>query len=1422
MAITALGEVGSASNKTSGTSLAVTNTSASIIPAGTLLLMVVAYDNHASTTAATVTASNTGGGVWTQRLAPVGSGVTTTAGSGIWDTTFSCRTVSDVAVGGTLTTLTFGNAVVAKLAVATGWRGVLETLRGTTTSAISGSGAPSVATGGTAPAVGDLVIGTASFETSATPGSDTDTLNGSWSTAVTEITAGGGGAATNIAQIVQWKIVTAGGHQTYNPTGANDSIASVRAFLAEPILADLSDGIGLTDSDAMEVSTDDRDNLNLTDSRALVISPDKQDVVALTDSVVAVRLVDLSDPVGLTDSVSIVRERSYTDIASMLRDGGGLNVMGIESSFETDTDVDGIADGWRAADATEFSVALPPDATALVPAIDAPHGHGSFSQSFTKTATGAKPALLVGPAIGITNIPSGNRFMTGSVSVYNPGAVAVSVAAGVYYYDGAGVRQGGGPSNTTVNPGVTTRIAGLIATSSSGVVARVVIGIAAASSGTVHFDKAAFHDGSQTLLSVSQWDYVEPANRLALSRPPIETDQQDPVGLTDSVEASLQFTALGQDSVGITDSVTVAKTIVKSYTDVASMLRDGGGNNLMGIESSFETDSNSDGIADGWRVPAGAELTFDVGCQPPDSTALVATMPSGHGSFAQRITRTTGSSHAILIGPPVKFDRGTAFFTYGVRVYNPTGAAVETIFGFFECDASDVFLGRSLVPAPISSGQNVDLYLAAVPFRTGLSHVRPYIGVSSAGTGTLDFDKFQIHDGYLSLVGLPAYDYVDPANRITFTPGGGLLTLDVQDSIGLADSVTTKNPYASILEYGFTEGSGTTVADTSGNGHTGTLVGTVAWDTGYNNTGVKQTTATHVDYSYVGTSRTGLEVTRDFTLMAWVKFGGGTSSGYQPIIEKPRTANSQSYALWTVFGGGAPAVQATTTDNTAGATCGAITPLTNDGLWHHICGTYDGSLLKIYVDGLQKAQTSLTGNIIYDTNDLGFGGSPAWSYEYTDGVIDEVRIYDVALDYTQINAAMGTPVGPAALAPVSAQNPVGITDSFSVETVLTRSDTEALTDSRALDITVARADTEALTDSRAITVGPDRQDVVPLTDSRVLDVAVSRTDTEALTDSRSLDITEAQTDTVGLTDSATVAVVYSATAQDLVPLTDSRTLEVAPDRSDPVNLTDSRAIDVAGARQDATALTDSFTVELFRSISATDQAGLTDAATLTADYVRDVSDSLELSDTAAISAGGNLDDQDVLGLSDRVELQANRTLSDVVGLTDSAVAGLAIAVNRQDTVALTDSRLTETAAAFSTSDQLALTDSWAITVAHAVTDNVALTDSHLIDVAGSTAVDTQDLLGVLDSRSISVTAVRSDPVQLADYLSSDLAATRSDTLTLVDSVTTQIISTVVGGQPRVFVGGEWQPAPTQVYDPGSASWQESTINTWGGSSWDPV
>ncbi|MCG2690923.1 LamG domain-containing protein, partial [Candidatus Parcubacteria bacterium] len=96
---------------------------------------------------------------------------------------------------------------------------------------------------------------------------------------------------------------------------------------------------------------------------------------------------------------------------------------------------------------------------------------------------------------------------------------------------------------------------------------------------------------------------------------------------------------------------------------------------------------------------------------------------------------------------------------------------------------------------------------------------------------------------------------------------------------------------------------------------------------------------------------------------------------------------------------------AISTDGFPGASADGITTI---GLntWYHIVGTYDGSDIKIYVNGVQEGiDSSLSGNIHDGTGDLRIGAkaisSPAY---YFNGKVDETRIWNVALTPEQINA----------------------------------------------------------------------------------------------------------------------------------------------------------------------------------------------------------------------------------------------------------------------------------------------------------------------------------------------------------------------------------------------------------------------------------
>jgi hypothetical protein len=78
--------------------------------------------------------------------------------------------------------------------------------------------------------------------------------------------------------------------------------------------------------------------------------------------------------------------------------------------------------------------------------------------------------------------------------------------------------------------------------------------------------------------------------------------------------------------------------------------------------------------------------------------------------------------------------------------------------------------------------------------------------------------------------------------------------------------------------------------------------------------------------------------------------------------------------------------------------------------WHQVTGTYDGQILKVYLDGVLRNQLNATGAIHYEYNNYIMLGADAGVYNRTDqscpqyfkGGLDEVRIYPVALTYGQV------------------------------------------------------------------------------------------------------------------------------------------------------------------------------------------------------------------------------------------------------------------------------------------------------------------------------------------------------------------------------------------------------------------------------------
>jgi len=70
-----------------------------------------------------------------------------------------------------------------------------------------------------------------------------------------------------------------------------------------------------------------------------------------------------------------------------------------------------------------------------------------------------------------------------------------------------------------------------------------------------------------------------------------------------------------------------------------------------------------------------------------------------------------------------------------------------------------------------------------------------------------------------------------------------------------------------------------------------------------------------------------------------------------------------------------------------------------DGNWHHIAGTYDGSTIELFVDGISQG-TEMAGTYVSNTRDIRIG-SARNNGRFFNGQIDEVRISDSVLSPSQ-------------------------------------------------------------------------------------------------------------------------------------------------------------------------------------------------------------------------------------------------------------------------------------------------------------------------------------------------------------------------------------------------------------------------------------
>jgi hypothetical protein len=206
---------------------------------------------------------------------------------------------------------------------------------------------------------------------------------------------------------------------------------------------------------------------------------------------------------------------------------------------------------------------------------------------------------------------------------------------------------------------------------------------------------------------------------------------------------------------------------------------------------------------------------------------------------------------------------------------------------------------------------------------------------------------------------------------------------------------------ALVAGWAFNEGSGTTTADASGHGHTGTINGATWTTTGckfgsclsFTGTGHNVTTPDAAD----------LDLGTAFTIMAWVK--PTTTAGWRPVLIKENGTNLEAYLLYSN-----PSNQGayfTDTGNVEKSVTGGSAISTTQ--WTNVAMVRNGTTLSYWVNGVSVASTTVSAlPVVSSSGILAIGGHTFWGGEWFSGALDDARIYGAALTSAQIATAMNT------------------------------------------------------------------------------------------------------------------------------------------------------------------------------------------------------------------------------------------------------------------------------------------------------------------------------------------------------------------------------------------------------------------------------
>ncbi|MBI4020454.1 MAG: VCBS repeat-containing protein, partial [Candidatus Aenigmarchaeota archaeon] len=402
-------------------------------------------------------------------------------------------------------------------------------------------------------------------------------------------------------------------------------------------------------------------------------------------------------------------------------------------------------------------------------------------------------------------------------------------------------------------------------------------------------------------------------------------------------------------------------------------------------------------------VPGGSNLTFEVKVDTSVPRNLTGNITFRSNDPDEGVLTVTLTGRVADITPPVLegitnisgFQSAERNITVEANASDNSGIFESRLF--FQAGGGQL---QSVQMARVSGNSLNGTYKASIPPTNATTMVGYFVNITdldftTVGSGAFSFDTTTHPD----------------IENITQTPIFPNLNQDVSIMAGITDDFAVSNatlffsmerelscsqascvqPPSGLIAWWPADGAAADVA--GGNG--GVLVGGAGFAAGksgeaFNLDGISG----RVDVP----SNPNLNPSSEVTVSAWVKTLDAKASAN--VLVKTNGCASSGYIMWlnenNVAGAGKPGFWIG-----AGPWLDADIAI-NDGQWHHVAGTFNGTASSIYVDGVLRNSGPRTGSLA-SSNTLQIGGS-SYCGANLNGQVDDAMVFDRALSAVEIES----------------------------------------------------------------------------------------------------------------------------------------------------------------------------------------------------------------------------------------------------------------------------------------------------------------------------------------------------------------------------------------------------------------------------------